>query len=259
MDLGIAGRKAVVCGSSRGIGKACALALAEAGASIIVNGRDPSVLTHTANEIRDLTGAEVVPVTADITTAEGQSTLLDACPRPDILITNNGAPPYRPYQELNREDILEGLIMNMVTPIELIKAVIDTMGEQRFGRIVNITSVTVKMGITGLTLSSGTRAGFTGFMSGIARAMVDRNVTINHLLPGYVDTEKMRSGMTAAAEKAERTVDEVTTQRLALIPAGRFAHPDEIGQTCAFLCGQSAGYITGQNIVVDGGLYNGVF
>ena len=259
MDLGIAGRKALVCGSSRGIGKACALALAEAGASIIVNGRDAGVLTNTAKEIRDRTGAEVVPVTADITTTEGQNVLLEACPSPDILVTNNGAPPYRPYQELDREAIIEGLIMNMVTPIELIKAVIEAMGEQRFGRIVNITSVTVKMGITGLTLSSGTRAGFTGFMAGIARTLVDRNVTINHLLPGYVDTEKMRSGITSAAAKAERPEEEVTSDRLALIPAGRFARPDEIGQTCAFLCGQSAGYITGQNIVVDGGLYNGVF
>lgn len=259
MDLGISGRKAIVCGSSRGIGKACALALAEAGVSLIVNGRESPVLDKTADEIHTLTGAEVTPVTADITTAEGQSTLLAACPNPDILVTNNGAPPYRPYQDLDRETILEGLIMNMVTPIEIIQAVIESMTAQRFGRIVNITSVTTKMAIPGLTLSSGTRAGFTAFMAGISRSLVDQNVTINHLLPGYVDTEKMRFGITQAAAKAERLVEDITTEREAMIPAKRFAQPEEIGQTCAFLCAQRAGYITGQNIVVDGGLFNSVF
>ena len=149
--------------------------------------------------------------------------------------------------------------MNMVTPIELIQAVIEPMTAQRFGRIVNITSVTVKMGIPGLTLSSGSRAGFTAFMAGISRSLADRNVTINHLLPGYVDTERMRFGITEAAAKADRLEKDVTAERLDLIPAQRFAQPDEIGQTCAFLCSQHAGYIIGQNIVVDGGLFNGVF
>ncbi len=235
------------------------MALAEAGASVVVNGRESTRLDETADEIRTLTGAEVISVSADITTGEGQAALLGACPQPDILITNNGAPPYRPYQELDREAILEGLIMNMVTPIELIQAVIEPMTAQRFGRIVNITSVTVKMGIPGLTLSSGSRAGFTAFMAGISRSLADRNVTINHLLPGYVDTERMRFGITEAAAKADRLEKDVTAERLALIPAQRFAQPDEIGQACAFLCSQRAGYIIGQNIVVDGGLFNGVF
>lgn len=259
MDLGISGRKAIVCGSSRGIGKACALALAQAQVSVVINGRDPAVLANTAEELRALTGAEVTPVAADIATPQGQAALLAACPEPDILVTNNGAPPYRPFQELDRQAILDGLIMNMVTPIELIQTVIEPMTEHRFGRIVNITSVTVKMAIPGLTLSSGSRAGFTAFMAGVARTIADRNVTINHLLPGYVDTERMRLNLAEAAAKSGASAQDLAAEREASIPARRFAQADEIGQTCAFLCSTHASYITAQNIVVDGALSNSVF
>ena len=259
MDLGISGRQAIVCGSSRGIGRACALALAQAHVSLIVNGRDAAVLADTASEIHTATGAEVTPVTADITTPEGQARLLAVCPRPDILVTNNGAPPYRPYQALDRTAILDGLVMNMITPIELIQAVLEPMTKRGFGRVVNITSVTVKMAIPGLTLSSGTRAGFTGFMAGIARAIADRNVTINHLLPGYVDTERMRLNMGEAAAKTGTSEETIAQERLAMIPARRFARPEEIGRTCAFLCSAHAGYITAQNIAIDGAMSPSVF
>lgn len=258
MDLGIKGRKAIVCASSRGLGKGCAMALAEAGVSLVLNGRDKPVLEATAREIEKATGVSVTPVIADISTAEGQATVLAACPDPDILINNNGGPPLRDFRELNRASMLAGVTMNMVTPIELIQKVIDHMMEQRFGRIVNITSMSVKMPVPGLDLSSGARAGLTAFLAGVARTVADRNVTINNILPGYFDTDRLRGGLSAWAKKAGVSEDEVATERAAQVPANRFGSPVEFGKTCAFLCSQHAGYITGQSVLLDGGLYNSV-
>ncbi len=259
MDLGIKGRKAIVCASSRGLGRGCALALAQAGVALVINGRDRAALERTAAEIRQSTGVTVTPVVADIATAEGQAAVLAACPDPDILVNNNGGPPYRDFRELDRPAMLQGVTMNMVTPIELIQKVIDHMTAQGFGRIVNITSVSVKMPVAGLDLSSAARAGLTAFVAGVARTVADRGVTINNLLPGYFDTDRMRSGLAATAQRSGSAEEAVAAQRLAQIPARRFGSPVEFGQTCAFLCSVPAGYITGQSILMDGGVFPSTF
>src|ERR1700734_2872990 len=199
MDLGIAGRKAIVCASSRGLGRACAKALAEAGCEVVINGRDRERLLATAAELHQATGARITPVVPDVAAPDGQKALFDACPRPDILVNNNGGPPFRDFRELDRQALLDGLTTNMVTPIELIQWVIDGMGARRFGRIVNITSVSVKMPLAGLDLSSGARAGLRAFVAGIARSVADKNVTINNLLPGSFDTGRLRAGFHAAS------------------------------------------------------------
>jgi len=259
MDLGLKGRKAIVCASSRGLGKGCAAALAEAGVSLVLNGRDKAALEATAAEISKATGVTVTPVVADISTAEGQAAVLKACPDPDILINNNGGPPLRDFRELDRKSMLDGVTMNMVTPIELIQKVIDHMTEQRFGRIVNITSMSVKMPVPGLDLSSGARAGLTAFLAGVARTVADRNVTINNILPGYFDTDRLRGGLAVWAKNAGIAEEEAANQRAAQVPAKRFGTPAEFGKACAFLCSEHAGYITGQSLLLDGGLFNSAF
>jgi 3-oxoacyl-[acyl-carrier protein] reductase len=259
MDLGIRGRSAIVCASSQGLGKGCALALAEAGVSVVINGRNRALLEQTADEIRRASGVEVKAVLADVATAEGQDALLSACPNPDILVNNNGGPPFRNFRELNRQAILDGVTMNMVTPIELVQKVIDSMAARNFGRIVNITSMSVKMPISGLDLSSGARAGLTAFMAGVARSVADKNVTINNILPGKFDTARLRGGFGIAAQRQHTTEAEAEARSKAEIPAKRFGTPAEFGQTCAFLCSVHAGYITGQNILLDGGLYPAAF
>jgi 3-oxoacyl-[acyl-carrier protein] reductase len=259
MDLGIRGRTAIVCASSQGLGKACALALAEAGVSLIVNGRNPSLLEQTTQEIRQAWGVAVTPVVADVSTAEGQAALLRACPAPDILINNNAGPPLRDFRELDRKAILDGVTANMVTPIELIQKVIDSMAARGFGRIVNITSLSVKMPIIGLDLSSGARAGLTAFMAGVTRSVADKNVTVNNLLPGNFDTARLRSNLSVAAKRAHVTEADAAASSMAKIPAKRFGTPSEFGHTCAYLCSVHAGFITGQNIVMDGGAYPAAF
>jgi len=259
MDLGIRGRKAVVCASSQGLGKGCAMALAEAGVSVVINGRNLELLEQTAQEIRKATGVEVLPVLADLSTPEGQAALLAACPAPDILINNNGGPPYRDFRELNRSAMLDGVTMNMVTPIELIQKVIDGMAERGFGRIVNITSVSVKMPLAGLDLSSGARAGLTAFVAGVARGVVARNVTINNMLPGSFDTARIRGGVARTAAKEGLSEAEVARRAQEAIPAKRYGTAAEFGQVCAFLCSVHTGYMTGQNILLDGGAYPGAF
>ena len=259
MDLGISGMKAIVCGSSQGLGKGCAFALAEAGVSLVINGRNRAVLEQTAEEIRRATGAEVTPVVADIGTPEGQAAVLAACPEPDILVNNNGGPPFRDFRELDRAAMIDGVTNNMITPIELIQKVIGHMTAQRFGRIVNITSVTVKMPVAGLDLSSGARAGLTAFLSGVARSVADKNVTINNLLPGYFDTERLRQGFAATAKRTGTSEETIAAQWAASVPAKRFGTPREFGQACAFLCSAQAGYITGQSLLLDGGRYQGAF
>ena len=256
MDLGISGRKAIVCASSRGLGRACAFSLARAGVDVVINGRDEEKLQATADEIASETGVTVTPIATDVSTAEGQSALLEACPKPDILVNNNGGPPLKDFRELDRDAILGGVVMNMVTPIELIQATVDNMIEQKFGRIVNITSMSVKRPIVGLDLSSGARAGLTAFLAGIARDIAHHNVTINGILPGMFDTDRIRGNFTAQAKLQNKTVEQVADERAATIPAKRLGTPHEFGEACAFLCSQQAGYITGQNILLDGGLFN---
>lgn len=259
MDLGISGKRAIVCASSRGLGRACARALAEAGCEIVINGVDPERLERVAGEIRDETGARITPVAGDVSTSECQAALLKACPDPDILVNNNAGPPLRDFRELDRDAMLKGAVMNMVTPIELIQKVIDPMAERGFGRIVNITSYSVMTPIQGLDLSSGARAGLTAFMSGVARQVASRNVTINNLLPGMFDTDRLRSTFAPRARMTGKSEDEVAAERRDTIPAGRFGDPREFGQTCAFLCSVHAGYLTGRNILLDGGYFQGAW
>src|SRR6204780_3435177 len=211
MDLGIRGRTAIVCASSQGLGKGCAQTLAEAGVALVINGRNQTLLEQTAQEIRAAWSVPVTPVLADVSTAEGQAALLQACPTPDILINNNAGPPFKDFRELDRQAILNGVTNNMVTPIELIQKVIEPMVNRGFGRIVNITSSSVKMPILGLDLSSGARAGLTAFMAGVARSVADKNVTINNLLPGNFDTTRLRRNLARAAKRsglAESVIEE---------------------------------------------------
>lgn len=259
MDLGLAGRKAIICASSRGLGKACARALAEAGCEVVINGRDPKKLDAAAVEIISLTGAKVTPVAADVATAEGQKALFAACPEPDILVNNNAGPPMRDFRELTRQQILDGVTANMVAAIELIQKAIEPMTQKRFGRIINITSGSVKMPLAGLDLSSGARAGLTAFLAGVARTVADKNVTINNILPGAFDTDRLRSTLSKTAEQKGRSVTQIAADRISTIPAKRFGDPNEFGAACAFLCSAQAGYITGQNLLIDGGSFNGAF
>ena len=259
MDLGISGRKAIVCASSRGLGRGCAEALAQAGCEIVVNGLDADRLARTADEIARRTGAKVTPVAANVSTREGQEALLAACPTPDILVNNNGGPPRRDYHELDRDAMIDGVIQNMISPIEMIQKVADGMADRGFGRIVNITSITVRMPLAGLDLSSGARAGLTAFLAGVGRTYASRNVTVNNLLPGKMDTDRLRGGIEGAAKASGRTVEEIRAAQAGEIPAGRFGTAEEFGQICAFYCSAHAAYVTGQNILIDGGLYPAAF
>ena len=258
MDLGIAGRKAVICASSRGLGRACALALAQAGCEVVINGRDGKALDATAAELRRVTGAKVTSVQGDVATSAGQAALLGACPQPDILVNNNAGPPFSDFRQLTRQQMLDGVIANMVAAIEVTQRVIDPMVSKKFGRIVNITSGSVKMPLAGLDLSSGARAGLTAFLAGVARSVAASNVTINFLLPGTFDTERLHSNIAANAKNRRISIDDARTQRMATVPAKRFGSPDEFGAACAFLCSAQAGYITGQKLLIDGGAFPGV-
>ncbi|MEE4011837.1 SDR family oxidoreductase [Roseibium sp. FZY0029] len=259
MDLGLKGKKAIICASSRGLGKGCAQALAEAGCDIVLNGRNETVLEETRSQLQNLYGVSVAAIAADVSTREGQEQLLTACPNPDILVNNNGGPPRRDYSELDREALLEGVVQNFVTPIELIQAVVPGMKDRGFGRIVNITSLSVKMPIEGLDLSSGARAGLTAFLAGVCRQLAPHGVTVNNLLPGKMDTDRLKGGFERAAQQSGKSVEDVRAAQAAEIPARRFGTAEEFGQTCAFLCSRHAGYITGQNILMDGGLYPAAF
>jgi 3-oxoacyl-[acyl-carrier protein] reductase len=259
MDLGIAGRTAIVCASSRGLGKACARALAEAGCAVIINGRDAKQLEATAAEIREATGAKVTAVAADVATPQGQAALFAACPTPDILVNNNAGPAPRDFRELTRQQMIDGVIANMIVAIELTQKAIDPMVARRFGRIVNITSGSVKMPLAGLDLSSGARAGLTAFLAGVARSVAAANVTLNSILPGTFETDRLRSNLKATAERKGITVDAAKAERIATVPARRFGDPAEFGAACAFLCSVQAGYITGQNLLIDGGAFPGAF
>ena len=257
MDLGLTGKKGIVCAASKGLGKACAMSLAREGVALTINARTAATLEATADEIRTATGTAVTAVAGDITTPEGRAAVLAACPEPDILVNNAGGPPPGDFRDWTREDWIKALDANMLTAIELIKATVDGMIERRFGRVVNITSSAVKAPIDILGLSNGARAGLTGFVAGIARKTVAHNVTINGLLPGPFDTDRLRSTIRALAEKSGRPEAEIAAERSAQNPAGRFGYPEEFGEACAFLCGRHAGYITGQNLLIDGGGFPG--
>ncbi|QRP49269.1 SDR family oxidoreductase [Amycolatopsis sp. FDAARGOS 1241] len=258
MDLGIAGRTAVVCASTLGLGRACATELARAGCTVVVNGRSAESTRAAAEEIAAETGATVVPVAGNVDDHPVQDALLAAAGDVDILVNNNGGPPFRDFREVDEEALLAGVRANMATPIRLVQRVVDGMVARRFGRIVNITSGSVKMPLAGLDLSSGARAGLTGFLAGVARSVAHANVTINFLLPGSFDTRRLRSGQEAAAAGAGVTPHAIADRQRAAIPAGRFGEPAEFGAACAYLCSAQAGFLTGQSLLIDGGAYPGV-
>jgi 3-oxoacyl-[acyl-carrier protein] reductase len=259
MDLGIAGKNALVCAASKGLGKGCAVNLAREGVNLTIVARGREALEATAAEIRTATGATVTAIAADITTPAGRQAALAACPAPDILVNNAGGPPPGDFREWDREVWIKALDANMLTPIELIKATVDGMIARGFGRIVNITSSSVKAPIDILGLSNGARSGLTGFVAGIARKTVRHNVTINNLLPGPFDTDRLAQTMVHSAKLAGTSPEAVRAERAGQNPAGRFGTIDEFGAACAFLCSRQAGYITGQNLLLDGGAYPWTF
>ncbi|MBO6835950.1 MAG: SDR family oxidoreductase [Alphaproteobacteria bacterium] len=257
MDLGLKGRKAIVCASSKGLGKACAMALAREGVDLVINARSADALERTADEIRAETGVSVTPVAIDVTTDEGRAALLAACPEPDILINNAGGPPPGNFRDWNRDDWIKAVDANMLTAIFLIKETVDGMMARKFGRIVNVTSSAVKAPISILGLSNGARAGLTGFVAGIARETVRHNVTINGLLPGPFNTDRLRGTVAARASRDGIGEDEALKRIGEANPAGRVGDPEEFGHACAFLCSAQSGFITGQNLLIDGGGFPG--
>jgi 3-oxoacyl-[acyl-carrier protein] reductase len=260
MDYGIRGRRAIVCGSSKGLGKGCATALAAEGVNIVLVARGEELLQQTAAELRAVHGVEVTAVAVDITTEEGRAKVLAACPQADMLVTNAAGQPGGDFRSFKRADWLNAVDANMVTPIELIKAVLDGMIARRFGRIVNITSRSVKAALPHLPLSNGARSGLTGVVSAIARdaALARANVTINNLLPGLFDTELYHKRNAALVKATGKSLEQVDRERLGEIPAGRLGTIGEFGAACAWICSAQAGYMTGQNILLDGGNYQGV-
>src|SRR5512139_915348 len=259
MDLGIAGRRALVCAASKGLGRGCAEALATAGVDVTIVARTQATLRETAEAIGRSTGRPVRWVATDITTPEGRAAAIEACPDPDILVNNAGGPPPGDFREWDRDAWIRALDANMLTPIELIKATVDPMIERRFGRIVNITSAAVKAPIEFLGLSNGARSGLTGFVAGLARKVARHNVTINNLLPGSFETDRLAANFATRAKAGNTTVEAVREQAAAANPAGRFGTPEEFGAVCAFVCSAHAGYLVGQNLLIDGGQYPGTF
>jgi 3-oxoacyl-[acyl-carrier protein] reductase len=262
MDLGLKGKWALVCAASKGLGKGCAMALAGEGANVVITARGAEALEATRAQLRALPGAgEVRAVAGDIATPEGRAAALAACPQVDILINNAGGPPTGDFRDWDREAWIKALDANMLAPIELIKATVDAMAARGFGRVVNITSGAVKAPIDVLGLSNGARTGLTGFVAGLARQpkLASRNVTINNLLPGVFDTDRIAATLKGMAAKSGKTVEELKEARKATVPAGRYGTLEEFGQICAFICSAQAGYLTGQNILLDGGAYPGTF
>ena len=262
MNLGIEGKWALVCGASKGLGRGCAEALAAEGANVLLVARGAEVLATTAAAIQAANPAvQVLHVAADITTAEGRAAVVAVRGDFDIVVTNAGGPPPGAFRDWSRDDWIKALDANMLTPIELIKATIDGMMARRFGRIVNITSSSVKAPIDILGLSNGARSGLTGFVAGVARNpdIAAKGVTLNNLLPGKFDTDRLKGTMAGAAQKSGQTVDAVRAQQAAQIPARRFGTAAEFGAVCAFMCSQQAAYLTGQNVLLDGGAYPGTY
>lgn len=259
MDMGLRGKTALVCASSKGLGRGCAFSLAREGVNLVITARGKEALEQTAQEIRAATGVKVATVACDITTEAGRKLALAACPNPDILINNAGGPPPGDFRTWTRDTWIAALDANMLTPIELIKATVDGMIARKFGRIVNITSSSVKAPIEILGLSNGARSGLTGFVAGIARKTVAHNVTINNLLPGSFDTDRIRTTLAAQAKTRGVDIEVIRKERQAQCPAGRFGDPAEFGDACAYLCSAQAGYVTGQNFLIDGGSYPGTY
>lgn len=259
MDLGISGRKALLSGASRGLGKACAFALAREGVAVTIMARTRKVLEQTCDEIRRATGVTVTPVVGDITKAEGRQAALAACPEPDILLNNADGPVPGDFRDWSRQDWIDALDAMMLGPIEMIRLTVDGMMGRRFGRIINIVSRSVKIPQLELGLSNGARSGLVGFVGGLARQTVEHNVTVNNLLPGIFDSDAQRRHIEGMLEDGGKTFDEIWRARAAGNPARRYGRPDELGAYCAFLCSDHAGFITGQNLLIDGGSYPGTF
>jgi 3-oxoacyl-[acyl-carrier protein] reductase len=256
MDLGLSGKSAIVCAASKGLGRACALALAREGVALVITGRNAEALKTTAAEIRAATGATVQIAPGDITTPEGRAAALKLLPAPDILVNNAGGPPPGDFRDFSDQMWHDALNANMLTPIAMIRAVLDGMIAQKFGRIVNITSASVKSPIPNIGLSNGARAGLTGFVAGLARQVASHNVTINNMLPGPFDTDRLRATAAKQAASAGISIDDFIARRAAQNPAGRVGTPEEFGAACAFLCSAHAGFIVGQNLLLDGGAFN---
>ena len=256
MDYAIRGKKAIVCAASQGLGKGCAMALAREGVDVVINARGEDALQATAEEIRRAAGVNVTAVVADITSHEGRNKVLAACPAPDILVNNAGGPPIGDFRDWDEAAWQKAVNDNMVTPIMLMRAVVDGMIARKFGRIVNITSRSVKAPLAHLGLSNGARAGLTGFVAGLARQVAKHNVAINNLLPGPFLTQRQADGIRNLAAKAGQDYETFLAARVAENPTGRFGTPEEFGKACAFLCSADASFIIGQNLVIDGGSVN---
>jgi 3-oxoacyl-[acyl-carrier protein] reductase len=259
VDLGIRGRKALLSGASRGLGKACALALAREGVEVTIVARTRDVLERSAAEIREASGVKVMAVAGDITTEAGRRAALDACPQPDILLNNADGPLPGDFRDWSRDDWISALDAMMLSPIEMMRLTVNGMMARGFGRILNIVSRSVKIPQNELGLSNGARSGLVGFVGGLARQTVARNVTINNLLPGIFDSDAQRQHVRALVEPSGKSFEELWRARGAANPAGRYGKPDELGAYCAFLCSEHAGFITGQNLLIDGGSYPGTY
>jgi 3-oxoacyl-[acyl-carrier protein] reductase len=258
MDLGIRGRRAIVCAASKGLGRACAWSLAREGVEITINARGSDALEATAAEIAAATGVRVATVAGDISAEETRAALVAACPEPDILVNNNGGPPPGRFQDWDREAWLAALDANLLAPALMIRAVLDGMVERRFGRIVNITSAMVKTPLAVMGLSAGARTGLTSLCKGLSREVAWANVTINNLLPERIDTDRQRFMAGLAAALKGQTVEEAYEEIRGSIAAKRLGRPEEVGDACAFLCSAQAGYVSGQNLQLDGGTYSGL-
>lgn len=257
MDLGLKGRKAIVCAASKGLGRACADALAAAGVDLVINARNLPALDAARAEIEATYGVTVKAVAADVTTEAGRDLILAACDAPDILVNNAGGPPPGDFRDWDHGDWSKAVDANMISPILMIRAVVDGMIDRGFGRVINITSAAVKAPISELGLSNGARTGLTGFVAGLARNVARHGVTINNILPGPFETDRLQANIAAAAKRLGKSDEEVRNARLNANPTGRFGEPEEFGACCAFLASNYAGYMTGQNILLDGGAFPG--
>ena len=259
MELGLRGKKAIVCASSRGLGRGCAEALAKEGVSLVINGINKDTAKRTAQEIAKSFNVDVEAVVADLDLPEGRAALLEACSDPDILVNNNGGPPPGNFRDWGKNEWDAGLTANLIAPVELIKATVDGMVERGFGRIINITSIAVQMPFPGLAMSSAARSGLTAFVASVCREVASKNVTINNLQPGIFDTDRAQTGFKGAAKATGRTVEEARAGLIGNIPVGRLGTTEEFGHACAFLCSTQSGFITGQSLLLDGGHFSANF
>lgn len=257
MDLGISGRTAIVCAASKGLGKACAMQLAREGVNVVISARTKADIEATGEEIRRAANVKVTALACDVTTEEGRRQILAACPNPDILINNAGGPPPGDFKDFSLDDWRKAVEWNMITPIALIKATVYGMMDRKWGRILNITSQSVKAPIASLELSNGARAGLTGAIAVIARKAARHNVTINNILPGPFETDRLKGSTKKMADMQGVSFEQAAAQRMAQVPAGRFGQPEEFGAAAAFMCSAHAGFMTGQNLLLDGGIYPG--